>query len=255
MKFAGVDPIVEPIPVVPTCHYIMGGIPTNIHGQVVTKQRGKEKVVEGVYAVGECACVSVHGANRLGGNSLLDLVVFGRAAGLHVESLVQSNHLPEMPYVTDDDVATSMLRYQRWETNQDGESPAMLRDALQRVMQEDFSVFRTGEVMEQGLRRLESIRERLAHACIKDKSRVFNTERVTALELDNLMATAYATAKAALTRKESRGAHSREDYPARDDVKWIKHTLYFMEDDHMDERPVNVLPKYVKPMEPIERVY
>ncbi|HAT6978093.1 TPA: succinate dehydrogenase flavoprotein subunit [Legionella pneumophila] len=255
MKFAGVDPIVEPIPVVPTCHYSMGGIPTNMHGQVITKSDGKEHVVEGLYAVGECACVSVHGANRLGGNSLLDLVVFGRAAGIHVEELWQSNQLPDMSYVSEDDVAASLVRYERWENSKDGESHAVIRDEMQRVMQEDFGVFRTGEVMASGLKRLQALRDRLAHAKLDDKSQIFNTERVEAMELDNLMATAYATALSAIARTESRGAHSREDYPKRDDANWIKHTLYFEEGEVIDYRPVNTSPKYVEPFEPKERVY
>lgn len=255
MKFAGVDPILEPIPVVPTCHYTMGGIPTNIHSQVLTKHKGKEAVVEGLYAVGECACVSVHGANRLGGNSLLDLVVFGRAAGLHVENLWQSNQLPEMAYATEDDVAVSLERYQRWETSKDGESHAVIYDEMQRVMQEDFGVFRTGDIMEKGLLRLQALRERLANAQLSDKSEAFNTDRVSALELDNLMATAYATAQSALARTESRGAHSREDFPKRDDANWIKHTLYFEKDDSIDFRPVNKSPKFIEPFEPKERVY
>ncbi len=255
MEFAGVDPIYEPIPVVPTCHYSMGGIPTNIHGQVLTKNHGKESIVDGLYAVGECACVSVHGANRLGGNSLLDLVVFGRAAGLHVQELWSANQLPEMHYVTDEDIDVSLLRYQRWQDSTGGENPAVIRDEMQRVMQEDFGVFRTGEIMEQGLQRLQGLRERLAHAQLLDKSEVFNTERVTALELDNLMATAFATALSAIARTESRGAHSREDFPQRDDKNWIKHTLYFAADDRIDYRPVNTTPKYVEPLEPKERVY
>ncbi|HAT9716882.1 TPA: succinate dehydrogenase flavoprotein subunit [Legionella pneumophila subsp. pneumophila] len=255
MKFAGVDPIVEPIPVVPTCHYSMGGIPTNMHGQVITKTDGKEHVVEGLYAVGECACVSVHGANRLGGNSLLDLVVFGRAAGIHVEELWQSNQLPDMSYVSEDDVVASLVRYERWENSKDGENHAVIRDEMQRVMQEDFGVFRTGEVMASGLKRLQALRDRLAHAKLDDKSQIFNTERVEAMELDNLMATAYATALSAIARTESRGAHSREDYPKRDDANWIKHTLYFEEGEVIDYRPVNTSPKYVEPFEPKERVY
>ncbi|HAT2009142.1 TPA: succinate dehydrogenase flavoprotein subunit [Legionella pneumophila] len=255
MKFAGVDPIVEPIPVVPTCHYSMGGIPTNMHGQVITKTDGTEHVVEGLYAVGECACVSVHGANRLGGNSLLDLVVFGRAAGIHVEELWQSNQLPDMSYVSEDDVVASLVRYERWENSKDGESHAVIRDEMQRVMQEDFGVFRTGEVMASGLKRLQALRDRLAHAKLDDKSQIFNTERVEAMELDNLMATAYATALSAIARTESRGAHSREDYPKRDDANWIKHTLYFEEGEVIDYRPVNTSPKYVEPFEPKERVY
>ncbi|WP_133130877.1 succinate dehydrogenase flavoprotein subunit [Legionella yabuuchiae] len=255
LQFAGVDPIEEPIPVVPTCHYSMGGIPTNIHGQVITQHKGQDQVIEGLYAVGECACVSVHGANRLGGNSLLDLVVFGRAAGLHVELQWQSNQLPDMPYVTDDNIEVALERYQRWENSSEGESPAVIRDEMQRVMQEDFGVFRTGEVMEKGLERLQKLRDRLNDATLEDKSNVFNTERVTALELDNLMATAYATAKSALARTESRGAHSREDYPNRDDEHWIKHTIYQSEDDKIDYRPVNTKPQFVEPFEPKERVY
>ncbi|WP_019215302.1 succinate dehydrogenase flavoprotein subunit [Legionella tunisiensis] len=255
MKFAGVDPIVEPIPVVPTCHYSMGGIPTNMHGQVLGRKNGKEHIVEGLYAVGECACVSVHGANRLGGNSLLDLVVFGRAAGIHVEELWQSNQMPEMPYISEDDIAASLERYQRWENSKEGESVAVIRDEMHRVMQEDFGVFRTGEVMASGLHRLDALRKRLANAYLDDKSKIFNTARIEALELDNLMATAYATAQSALTRTESRGAHSREDYPGRDDKNWIKHTLYFAEGDVIDFRPVNVSPKYIAPFEPKERVY
>lgn len=255
MQFAGVDPIEEPIPVVPTCHYSMGGIPTNKYGQVVTHKKGKDEVVQGVYAVGECACVSVHGANRLGGNSLLDLVVFGRAAGIHVEELWQSNQMPEMPYVNEDNIASSLERYQRWESSKDGENPNEIRAEMQRVMQDDFGVFRTGEVMEKGLKRLEELRVKLQHAKLSDKSDVFNTDRVTALELDNLMATAYATAKSALSRTESRGAHSREDYPDRDDKNWIKHTTYVADKDTIDYRPVNNKPKHVDTFEPIERVY
>ncbi len=256
IKFAGVDPIEEPIPVVPTCHYSMGGIPTNVHGQVLKHSKGRDEVVEGLYAVGECACVSVHGANRLGGNSLLDLVVFGRAAGLHVEEMWQSGHLPEMAYVGDDDIEKAMARYNRWENSEGkGETPAEIRDEMQRVMQEDFGVFRTGAVMADGLKKLDNLRERLQHAKLGDKSQVFNTQRIAALELDNLMATAVATAHSALNRTESRGAHSREDFPARDDKNWIKHTLYLEENDKIDYRPVNASPKYIKPFEPVERVY
>lgn len=254
-QFAGVDPIVEPIPVVPTCHYSMGGIPTNMHGQVIGRRHGKDEIVEGLYAVGECACVSVHGANRLGGNSLLDLIVFGRAAGLHVEKLWASNEAPDESSVTADDIDVSLARYMRWQNSKEGESPSVIRDEMQRVMQTDFGVFRTGEILEKGLERLKTLRERLVHAKLLDKSKVFNTELITALELDNLMATAYATAKSAITRTESRGAHSREDFPKRDDAKWIKHILYLMSDDSIDFRPVNVSPHEVEPFEPKERVY
>lgn len=256
-KFAGVDPIVEPIPVVPTCHYSMGGIPTNMHGQVLTTdKKGRDLVVEGLYAVGECACVSVHGANRLGGNSLLDLVVFGRAAGLHVEELWRNNDVPEQHFITDDDMDAALQRYHHWEQSKPGgENFYEIKDEMEQVMQDHFGVFRTGDVMEEGLEALHSLRERLKHATLNDKSSTFNTARVEALELDNLMATACATALSAHTRTESRGAHSREDYPDRDDKKWIKHSLYFAEEERIAFRPVNIKPKYVETFEPKERVY
>lgn len=257
MKFAGVDPINEPIPVVPTCHYAMGGLPTNIHGQVLTTDKwGRDKVVEGLYAVGECACVSVHGANRLGGNSLLDLVVFGRAAGLYIEELWRNNDMPEQHYIAQDDIDSSLSRYNRWQDSSgDGGHVHDIKNAMQSVMQQDFGVFRLGDDMERGLKELYELRERLNHVVLNDKSEVFNTARVQAMELDNLMATACATAKSALLRTESRGAHSREDFPKRDDKKWIKHTLYVEEGDKISYRAVNEKPKYVKPFEPKERVY
>ncbi len=257
MNFAGVDPIVEPIPVVPTCHYAMGGIPTNIHGQVITlDKRGRDKIVEGLYAVGECASVSVHGANRLGGNSLLDLVVFGRAAGQHVESLWRNNDAPEESNITEDDIEISLSRYRRWdESPTDGESFYDIKAEMQQVMQNDFGVFRTGEYMTEGLNKLDDLQARLDNASLTDKSKIFNTARIEALELDNLMGTARATALSALTRTESRGAHSREDFKDRDDANWIKHSIYFEDSRKMQFRPVNINPKYVEAFEPKERVY
>jgi succinate dehydrogenase flavoprotein subunit len=253
ISFAGVDPIEQPIPVVPTCHYSMGGIPTNMHGQVLTLDaQGQDKVVEGLYAVGECACVSVHGANRLGGNSLLDLVVFGRAAGMHVEEILQN--AGHQHSINDDDVGAALARFWRWEDSKTGENINEIRDDMAKVMQEDFGVFRTGDYMESGLKKLGVLRERLQNAVLYDKSHVFNTARIEALELDNLMATAYATAMSALNRTESRGAHSREDYPKRDDEKWIKHSLYFGEDT-INYRAVNMKPHEVATFEPKERVY
>lgn len=254
MKFSGVDPINAPIPVTPTCHYVMGGIPTNIHGQALTiNKKGQDEVVEGLYAVGECACVSVHGANRLGGNSLLDLLVFGRAAGRHVEETLRSG-VTQHP-VNHDDVEASLVRYRRWVDSKTGESPAAIKADMQKTMQNDFSVFRTGEMMQQGLHALGSLRMRLQNAYLADKSRVFNTALVEALELDNLFIAAYATALSAYHRTESRGAHSREDYPKRDDARWIKHSLYLAKDDRIAYRDVNRKPNFVDPLQPKERVY
>lgn len=253
MTFANVDPIKDPIPVVPTCHYMMGGIPTNVHGQVVTvDHQGTEKIVAGLYAVGECACVSVHGANRLGGNSLLDLVVFGRAAGIHVEECL--NQGIDSPIVKSDDIEASMQRLNRWNHSNKGERINDIRHALKKVMQNDFSVFRTKQVMVEGVAKLKELRMRLQQAALSDKSKIFNTARVEALELDNLMSVAIASALSALAREESRGAHSREDFPQRDDKNWLKHTIYFS-DDSTGTRAVNMQPLTVAPLEPKERVY
>lgn len=254
MTFAGVDPIKEPIPVVPTCHYMMGGIPTNKYGQVITTDaNGDDHVVPGLYAAGECACVSVHGANRLGGNSLLDLVVFGRSAGLHVEEALK-DHL-EMPSASEGDLDSALARLRRWDETKDGENIHEIRSELQKTMQQDFGVFRTAKSMHEGVEKLKQLRERLQHAAIKDHSRIFNTARIEALELDNLMATAIATAFSAEFRTESRGAHSREDYPKRDDENWLKHSIYKQDGDALSTRAVNRQPLSLEPFEPKERVY
>ena len=253
MTFTGVDPIKDPIPVVPTCHYMMGGIPTNVHGQVVTVVDGNDKIVDGLYAIGECANVSVHGANRLGSNSLLDLVVFGRAAGLHAEALIKSQSI-ELQEVTEAEIDAALVRYNRWTTNTKGEDYNIIRKEMQKVMHIDFGVFRTEVHMQEGLKKIEKLRERLKHATLADQSQIFNTARVEAMELDNLMETAYTTALGALTCRESRGAHSREDYPKRDDKNWLKHLLVFS-DGKIDYRPVNMKPRTMPPLEPMERVY
>jgi succinate dehydrogenase / fumarate reductase flavoprotein subunit len=243
ITFAGTDPVKEPIPVVPTCHYLMGGIPTNIHGQVLTiTADGQDQVLDNLYAVGECACISVHGANRLGANSLLDLVVFGRAAGLHIKQAVRDGLLHNEP--TADEQQLALQRWQRWQTNQDGESVELLRRNLQNIMQADFAVFRTEENMQNSFAQLDALADRIQHAAIKDKSKAFNTAIIAALELDNLMAVAFSTAYSAAARRESRGAHSRYDYPLRDDQQWLRHSLYFA-GGRLASRPVNMTPETV----------
>ncbi|HVV68621.1 MAG TPA: succinate dehydrogenase flavoprotein subunit [Gammaproteobacteria bacterium] len=249
--FAGVDPTKDPIPVVPTTHYLMGGIPTNIHGQVLTlDKKGNDQIVNGLYAAGECACVSVHGANRLGANSLLDIVVFGRAAGLHLEEALK--HDLEMPVAGVSDVEEALARLQRWDHSKDGEDMHEIKIEMQKIMQEDFGVFRDGEPMRQGLKKLQALKERLPHAVLRDKSQVFNTARMEALELDNMMEVAMASAVCAELRTESRGGHSRMDYPDRDDQHWLKHSIYFA-DGRIGERPVNMRPHEVDPLQLKER--
>ncbi len=252
--FAHVDPIEAPIPVVPTCHYMMGGIPTNKFGQVIGKKSGTEEViVDGLYAVGEVACVSVHGANRLGGNSLLDLVVFGRAAGIHLEDSLASG-LPQND-ASDENLNQALSRVNRWEESNDGDDPVKLRSEMQAIMQNNFGVFRTGDMMAKGMQELEEVAKRLKTAKLVDKSMAFNTLRIECLELDNLMAVARATALAANYRTESRGAHSREDFPERDDENWLTHSLYYPESHEMDTRPVNMSPLTVEAFPPIARTY
>lgn len=249
--FAGVDPLVEPIPVAPTCHYMMGGIPTNIYGQALTiDKNGNDHLIEGLYAAGECACVSVHGANRLGANSLLDIVVFGRAVGLHLSEVLHSGI--NMPKVNAAEIDRALERYNRWENSKDGEDFYKVRSDMQKVMQEDFGVFRTGKAMQEGLEKLAKIRERVQHAVLKDKTKIFNTARIEAMELDNLMSVAVASAVMADFRKETRGAHSRLDYPERDDQNWLKHTIYF-ENGETATRSVNFKPAEVPPFAPKER--
>lgn len=245
-KFLNVDPVKEPVPVVPTCHYQMGGIPTTIHGQVLTRAHGQDQIVEGLFAAGECACVSVHGANRLGTNSLLDLVVFGRAIGLHLEKALKEglSHRKE----NSADIERSLARYHRWHDDSNNtEDPYAIRAEMKKVMQNNFGVFRNAEHMEKGLMQLGELRERLQKAKLSDHSRAFNTTRVEMFELDNMMETALATAKLALNRKESRGAHARYDYTKRDDNNWLKHSVYFA-NGVIDYRPVNMSPKDMAPI-------
>lgn len=245
MTFANIDPINEPIPVIPACHYLMGGIPTNIDAQVLTQDAdGQDKIVPGLYAAGECACVSVHGANRLGTNSLLDLVVFGRAAGIHLEKALKEG-LDHTEYDTAD-LDRIRGRLARWENPNNNEDPYQIRREMRDIMQNNFGVFRDSQHMGPGLQRLRETAEKLQYAKLKDHSKIFNLSRFEMLELENLMVVAMATAVCSAQRQESRGAHCRYDFPERNDVDWLKHSLYFL-DGRLGFRPVNQSPKYVPP--------
>ncbi len=253
--FAHVDPVKDPIPVVPTCHYMMGGLPTNVHGQGIRLDKdGNDRIIEGLYAVGEAACVSVHGANRLGGNSLLDLVVFGRAAGLHItDALAEGMDSLE---ASDIDIDAALSRLNRWNNSSaSGESVASLKKELQNCMQFNFGVFRKEEPMQESMRILSDLRERISNACLTDKSKLFNTARLEALELDNLLEIAEATAICAEGRKESRGAHARDDYQERDDENWLAHSIYDPQKKQVGKRAVNLKPSTVDPFEPTARSY
>jgi len=252
--FAHVDPVKEPIPVIPTCHYMMGGIPTNVHGQALTLDaEGNDQVIEGLFSCGEAACVSVHGANRLGGNSLLDLVVFGRASGIYIEKMLSGG--VEQQEASESDIEGAMARLSRLNESRSGEKTADLRKELQNIMQNHFGVFRRGDFMEEGISKLQALRERIENQHLEDKSNTFNTARIEALELENLFEVAEATAIAAEGRDESRGAHAREDFTERDDENWLCHSLYFPDTKSLAKRGVNFTPKTVPTFEPKIRTY
>ncbi|MBI5463078.1 MAG: succinate dehydrogenase flavoprotein subunit [Gammaproteobacteria bacterium] len=252
--FLYLDPAETPIPVYPTAHYTMGGIPTNRHGQVVVPEHnGPDEPVLGLYAAGECACVSVHGANRLGGNSLLDILVFGRAAANHIVGELKQNryHRP----MNEDSVDQAMTRLSRWDRRDGSETVDGLKRELQTVMEQHCGVFRNETILQEGVDKVVELEARMKDAYIKDHSKIFNTARIEALELENLMDIALATVCSALERRESRGAHSRVDYPERDDVRWMRHSLFHKDGRRMDYKPVRIKPITVEPFPPKKRVY
>jgi succinate dehydrogenase / fumarate reductase flavoprotein subunit len=260
-NFANVDITKEPIPVVPTIHYQMGGIPTNINGQVVVPKNGDPNaIVNGLYAVGECSCVSVHGANRLGTNSLLDLLVFGRAAGNHIVEFNQKNKVHK-PLPTDATDAT-MARLARLDATTDGEYAQDVANDIRAMMQLHAGVFRTQKSLDEGVVKVAALRERVAAIGLKDKSKVFNTARIEALEVDNLIESAQATMVSAATRTESRGAHTVDDYAdtpecpmGRNDREWMKHSLWYAQGNRMDYKPVKLTPLTVESVPPKVRTF
>ncbi|MDQ0023540.1 succinate dehydrogenase / fumarate reductase flavoprotein subunit [Variovorax paradoxus] len=264
VNFANVDITKEPIPVVPTIHYQMGGIPTNINGQVVVQQGEQNSaVVNGLYAVGECSCVSVHGANRLGTNSLLDLLVFGRAAGNHIVEF--NDKLKEHKPLPADAADRTLERLNRLEAATGGEYAQDVAGEIRTVMQQHAAVFRKQSSMDEGVVKIAAVRERVNAIGLKDKSKVFNTARIEALEVDNLIEVAQATMVSAAARKECRGAHTVEDYerPAddpvaplgRDDANWMKHTLWYSHDNRLSYKPVNLKPLTVDSVPPKVRTF
>jgi succinate dehydrogenase / fumarate reductase, flavoprotein subunit len=260
-NFANVDITREPIPVVPTIHYQMGGIPTNIHGQVVAPKNGNPNtVVNGLYAVGECSCVSVHGANRLGTNSLLDLLVFGRAAGNHiVDTALKTKNHKALPANAADQ---TLARLNRFEATTGGEYAQDVANDIRKAMQQHAGVFRTQKSMDEGVVKIKALAERVKSIHLGDKSKVFNTARIEALEVENLIESALATMISAAARRESRGAHTVDDYAdtpefpnGRNDKEWMKHTLWYSEGNRLDYKPVNLKPLTAESVPPKVRTF
>jgi len=255
IKFANADPIRESIPVVPTVHYQMGGVPANYLGEVVAPAQGDpEAVVRGLYAAGECSCVSVHGANRLGTNSLLDLLVFGKSSGEQMVKAIRESPVAHKP-LPKDAADRSQARLARLDAARSGERVAELSSDLRRTMQAHCGVFRFPELLSEGVEKMKALAARAERSFIDDKSKVFNTARIEALELDNLVETAMSTAVSAEARKESRGAQSRSDFAERDDANWLKHSLWYKAGNRLDYKPVHLKPLSVDSFEPKVRTY
>lgn len=266
MTFAGIDPVEKAVPVFPTCHYMMGGIPTNINGQVIyPNAQGQQEKVNGLYAIGECACVSVHGANRLGGNSLLDIVVFGRKAAQTISERLKDQSATQLEH-DKDSLEQIRTRIQHWH-NSSANEPAsnsdqnasdnvtQIKKDLQTIMERGCGVFREHSLMLKALEELPAIERRLQQVQLTDQSNIFNLERLSAFELENLLAIAYATVSSALARQESRGAHSRIDFQERNDQAWLKHSLYCHQTRKLSYKPVNLTPKTHESFKPKKRVY
>lgn len=274
LTFTGIDPITQPIPIHPSCHYMMGGIPTNLHGQVMTQvtneANGENQPVEGLYAIGECACVSVHGANRLGGNSLLDIVVFGKAAAEHILSQNKNNQTPSRnPAAASDkpsnltlpeSITARMTAYQsdkpKTHSGDNHDSVVAFKRDLQQVMQRHCGVFRDQTTLVAARPKLAELEQRLRSLPVHDPAQAFNLERIQAYECENLLAVAWATLESAIARTESRGAHARDDFPDRDDQAWLVHLLFFNQlERRLSQKPVQQQPKTVAPFPPVKRVY
>jgi succinate dehydrogenase / fumarate reductase, flavoprotein subunit len=263
VNFANVDVTREPIPVVPTIHYQMGGIPTNIHGQVVETVNGQDQPINGLYAVGECSCVSVHGANRLGTNSLLDLLVFGKAAGNHI--IANVNPKQEHKDLPKDAADKTLARLARLDSAKNGEYAQDVANDMRAIMQEHAGVFRAQDKMNEGVKKINALRERVAAIGLKDNSKVFNTARIEALEVENLMEAAQATMTSAAARTECRGAHLVRDYEhdvnhptcplGRNDAEWMKHTLWFQDGNRLDYKPVRMKPLTADTVPPKPRTF